>query len=210
MLNLSFTLSLGATELNVTMQTRHRFVALVGPSGAGKTSLLRAVAGVAPRVAGHISVGSVCFQNSATGVFLPPWDRGVGWSPQDILLFPHLSVRDNLGYGGASSDAVVEMADMLQISHLLGRRPRRLSGGEAQRVALGRALLAASRILLLDEPFSALDRPLRQQLTRTVREWAERRNVPLLLVSHDEEDPRILADEVWSLNAEGRLEGPLK
>jgi molybdate transport system ATP-binding protein len=129
----------------------------------------------------------------------------VGWVPQDILLFPHLSVRENLAYAGATQDEVEATADMLQVSGLMERRPRRLSGGERQRVALGRALLSAPRLLLLDEPFSALDRPLRDQLSATVRRVAEERSVPLVLVSHDEADTRVLADERWHLK-EGTLQ----
>jgi molybdate transport system ATP-binding protein len=121
-----------------------------------------------------------------------------------VLLFPHLSVRENLAYAGAEKSEVEATADLLQLRPLLERRPRRLSGGERQRVALGRALLVSPRLLLMDEPFSALDRPLRAQLTRTVRNLAEERAVPLVLVSHDEEDAGILAAERWHL-ANGAL-----
>jgi molybdate transport system ATP-binding protein len=139
--------------------------------------------------------------DSASGTYLPPWLRRVGWVPQEASLFPHLSVRDNLGYAGVEPERVLEIAALLEVRDLLDRRPRRLSGGERQRVALGRALLSSPRLLLLDEPFSALDRPLRDKLSRLVREWAEERAVPLVLVSHDEEDTRVLADERWRLVA---------
>ena len=120
--------------------------------------------------------------------------------PQEVLLFPHLTVRDNLGYGGPSTTAVEQTAHLLQITGLLERRPRRLSGGERQRVALGRALLSEPRLLLLDEPFSALDRPLRAELALVVGEWCEKRGVPLVLVSHDEADADVLAEERWHLS----------
>ena len=124
---------------------------------------------------------------------------GVGWVPQDDLLFPHLSVRENLAYAGAQPRAVSEVAELLSVEELLERRPRKLSGGERQRVALGRALLRDPTLLLLDEPFAALDRPLRAQLARTVERLTQRRQIPLVLVTHDEEDTRVLAEERWML-----------
>jgi molybdate transport system ATP-binding protein len=125
----------------------------------------------------------------------------VGWVPQDGLLFPHLSVRENLIYGAEPEASVTEIADLLQITPLLDRRPKRLSGGEQQRVALGRALIAEPRILLLDEPFSALDRPLRAELCQVVLSWTQQRGVPLILVSHDDEDARQLGEERYRLSA---------
>ena len=128
----------------------------------------------------------------------------MGWVPQDGLLFPHRDVLNNLRYGTAAGDGVLEVARLLRIDHLLRRMPSRLSGGERQRVALGRALLAASDLLLLDEPFSALDRPLRAEIRDVVREWAYRRGVVTVLVTHDEEDARVLAEETYALSA-GKL-----
>jgi len=186
--------------LRIDLETRAPAVAVVGASGAGKSTLLRILAGVEGRGSGHVQVGGVTWQDPQRGPVVPPWRRRVGWVPQEILLFPHLSVAGNLGYAGADQDAVREIADLLQVAHLLGRRPRRLSGGERQRVALGRALLSDPRLLLLDEPFSALDRPLRAQITAAVRGWAEARDVPLVLVSHDEADASALAGERWHLS----------
>ncbi len=146
-----------------------------------------------------MQVGGVTWQDPERGAVVPSWRRRVGWVPQEILLFPHLSVGGNLGYAGAGEEAVREIAELLQVDHLLSRRPRRLSGGERQRVALGRALLSDPRLLLLDEPFSALDRPLRAQIATVVKDWAEARGVPLVLVSHDEADAAALAGERWHL-----------
>jgi len=139
------------------------------------------------------------------GVFLSPWKRGVGWVPQEYLLFPHLRVRENLSFAGASPQEVEEVAEFLMVDQLLDRRPQGLSGGEQQRVALGRALLANPKILLLDEPFSALDRPLRNQVASQLRNYVRKKNLLLLLVSHDEADAVALAHEHWLLS-EGRLE----
>ena len=142
--------------------------------------------------------------DSARGFFLEPWERRVGWVPQDDLLFPHLTVRQNLAFAGANTGDVEETAEMISVQPLLERRPRNLSGGERQRVALGRALLARPELLLLDEPFSALDRPLRLDLVRRVQELAERAGIVLVLVSHDEGDAAALAEERWLL-VDGQL-----
>ncbi|HEY2739491.1 MAG TPA: ATP-binding cassette domain-containing protein, partial [Thermoanaerobaculia bacterium] len=136
-------------------------VAVVGPSGAGKTSLLEAIAGLR-RAEGRIAVGGEVLQDSAAGVFLPPERRRLGYVPQDGALFPHLSVLRNLTFGRPSArpstDADLDaLVVLLDLESLLARYPRHLSGGERRRVALGRALLAHPRLLLLDEPTTGLD-----------------------------------------------------
>ena len=191
---------LTARPLELTMETERTTVAVVGPSGAGKSTLLRVLAGVERRATGSVEFEGERWLDPMEGVLVAPWERGVGWVPQEASLFPHLTVRENLGYAGAETSAVEEMASLLEVHHLLGRRPRRLSGGERQRVAVGRALLRQPRLLLLDEPFSALDRPLRDKLAGIVRRWVDEAAVPLVLVSHDESDTQILADEHWHLS----------
>ena len=183
--------------LRVELNTASTRIAVVGPSGSGKSTILRILAGVERRAHGTVLVKEHCWQDSSNGTWVPSWDRRVGWVPQETLLFPHLTVRENLSYGGALPDWVSETAALLQIEDLLDRRSRRLSGGERQRVALGRALLSKPRILLLDEPFSALDRPLRGELSALVSDWAVDRSVPIVLVSHDEEDAKWLTEERW-------------
>ena len=178
-----------------------RFVALMGPSGSGKSTLLRALAGLEPRAEGRVNLGDEIWLDSDSGVNMPTWERRVGWVPQDTLLFPHLSLRENLAYAGSGPAEVEKMAESLFLSDLLDRRPRFLSGGERQRVALGRALLSAPRVLLLDEPFSALDRPLRSEVAAMVRAFARDNGTPIVLVSHDEHDAELLADERWVLVA---------
>jgi len=190
---------LDGRSLVLSLASRSTALAIVGPSGAGKSTLLRVLAGVEPRARGLVEVDGVRWMDPQEGVRVPAWERRVGWVPQETLLFPHLSVRENLGYAGAPEEELVELAHLLQVQHLLDRRPRRLSGGERQRVALGRALLSGPRLLLLDEPFSALDRPLRSQLTALVRDLADRKGIPLFLVSHDEDDAQTLAGERWHL-----------
>lgn len=193
-------LPLDALQLDVSLRTPSAAVAIVGPSGAGKSTLLRVLAGVERRAKGTVLFRGETWQDSENGVWRPPWERGVGWVPQDDLLFPHLSVRENLGYAGGSAVSVEEMAGQLSVDHLLDRRPRYLSGGERQRVALGRALLSNPRLLLLDEPFSALDRPLRREVVEQVSALARDRAIPLILVSHDETDADLMAEERWILS----------
>ncbi|MCH7890555.1 MAG: ATP-binding cassette domain-containing protein [Gemmatimonadetes bacterium] len=195
---------LDAIDLDVDWRPGRDHVAILGPSGSGKSTLLRALAGLEPRAEGRVTFGDEVWLDSDSGVFMPAWERRVGWVPQDALLFPHLSLRENLAYAGAGRSEVEKMAESLFLTDLLDRRPRFLSGGERQRVALGRALLSAPRMLLLDEPFSALDRPLRGQIAAMVRAFARDTETPIVLVSHDEHDAGLLADERWVLVA-GRL-----
>ena len=200
LLEASVRLPLDAVELDVSIDTVSNAVAIVGPSGAGKSTLLRILAGIERRAKGTVRFRGETWQDSSRAVWVPPWERGVGWVPQDELLFPHLTVSENLGYAGASEGAIDEMARLLSVDHLLSRRPRYLSGGERQRVALGRALLASPRLLLLDEPFSALDRVLRREVVEQVSSLARERSIPLVLVSHDETDAELMADERWILS----------
>ncbi len=195
---------LDAIDLDVDWRPERDHVAILGPSGSGKTTLRRALAGLEPSAQGRVSFGDEVWLDSDSGVNMPAWERRVGWVPQDTLLFPHLSLRENLAYAGAGPSEVEGMAESLFLSDLLDRRPRFLSGGERQRVALGRALLSAPRMLLLDEPFSALDRALRGEIAAMVRAFARDNATPIVLVSHDEHDATLLADERWVLVG-GRL-----
>ncbi len=199
---------LDAIDLDVDWRPKSDHVAILGPSGSGKSTLLRALAGLEPGAEGRVRFGDEVWFDSDSEVNMPAWERRVGWVPQDTLLFPHLSLRENLAYAGAGQSEVESMAESWFLSDLLDRRPRFLSGGERQRVALGRALLSAPRVLLLDEPFSALDRPLRSEIAAMVRTYARDSGTPIVLVSHDEHDAELLADERWvlvagSLSADG-------
>lgn len=187
------TLRLGVRSQPVAWATSARRLAVVGPSGAGKTTLLRGIAGLYPL---DVTVRG----RSWTGV--PPWERGIGYVPQDAVLFPQVSVRDNIRWGGGTEDTV-GIAEALGVAHLLDRMPRHLSGGERQRVALARALHSARRLLLLDEPFSALDRSRRDDVARFVDAWAAARDLPVVLVSHDAHDVRAMADDIVELTDAG-------
>jgi len=204
-LQVDFQVRLGARELEVRLDTESPAVAVFGPSGGGKSTLLRILAGVERRARGVVRVRGQLWMDTDEGIFLPPWERRVGWVPQEYLLFPHLRVRENLSFAGATLQEVQEVGELLMVDHLLDRRPKGLSGGEQQRVALGRALLSRPRMLLLDEPFSALDRPLRSHVASRLRGYVGERDLLLVLVSHDEADAVALAQEHWLLS-EGRME----
>lgn len=197
-------LPLDTIELDVDWRPRTDAVAILGPSGSGKSTLLRALAGLEAKARGTIRFDGATWLDSDRGLAVPAWERRVGWVPQEALLFPHLTLRQNLAYAGAEPAGVEKMAEMLFLTELLERRPRFLSGGERQRVALGRALLSKPKLLLLDEPFSALDRPLRSLVANMVRSFTQETDMPIVLVSHDDADAELLADERWSLVA-GRL-----
>jgi molybdate/tungstate transport system ATP-binding protein len=174
---------------------------LMGRTGCGKTTILEAIAGLRPVHAGSIKLAS---RDVTT---LPPASRGVGYVPQDLALFPHLSVRRNISFaldvrGAPSSEIsarVVETAGWLGIENLLDRTPTGLSGGEAQRVALGRALAADPAVLLLDEPLSALDDATREEMRAVLRAVREKTQVTMLHVTHHRDDARALADTVLEL-----------
>jgi molybdate transport system ATP-binding protein len=189
--------------------------AVVGPSGAGKTSLLEAIAGLR-RAEGRIAVGGEVLQDSAAGVFLPPERRRLGYVPQDGALFPHLSVLRNLTFGRPSArpktDADLDaLVGLLDLEALLARHPRHLSGGERRRVALGRALLAHPRLLLLDEPTAGLDPVRARKALAGIRRVHAELGVPLLLVTHQPQEALALASEVLLLDGGAvRAVGPAR
>jgi molybdate transport system ATP-binding protein len=196
------TLRLGALALDLSLDTPARRIGLFGPSGSGKSTTLRILAGVERRAVGRVAFDGTVWQDGRR--FVPPHERRVGWVPQDGCLFPHLSVCENLAYAGATDAEVRAMAERLRIADLVARRPRNLSGGERQRVALGRALLARPRLLLLDEPFAALDDALRAALAADLAELTAERSLPFVIVSHHAADAAALAEERWIL-ANGAL-----
>jgi ABC-type sulfate/molybdate transport systems ATPase subunit len=177
-------------------------VALVGPSGAGKSTVLRAVAGLHRPVAGRVALGDDVWFDADRGVNRPPERRSVGYVPQELALFPHLTVAQNVGFGGAARAA--ELLGRMRIDHLADQRPGRLSGGERQRVALARALARDPGVLLLDEPLSALDAETRAVVRGELHDVLAGLGLPALLVTHDAEDAAALAERLGVV-VDGRL-----
>ena len=175
---------------------------LFGPSGTGKTMTLRAIAGLAAPQDGKIEVGGQVVYDHAAGAWLPPPLRRVGYMPQDYLLFPHLDIAGNIAFGLHNLDPVSrahrvsQLVEALQLGGLERRRVWELSGGQRQRAALARAMAPRPAVLLLDEPFSALDMELRRTVRGELRAVLKAARVPVVLVTHDREEALALGDAV--------------
>jgi len=180
------------------------FVALSGPSGAGKTTILRMLAGLAEPARGRIVVDGEPWFDSARRIALPPQKRAIGFVFQDHALFPNLTVRENIGYAASDGKWVDELLDLTGLRELQSRLPATLSGGQKQRVALARAIARKPKLLLLDEPLSALDTSSRAQLQDDLARLHRRYGFSALLVSHDIGEVFKLARQVLRLEA-GRL-----
>jgi molybdate transport system ATP-binding protein len=188
--------------LDVELSVGPRALALVGPSGAGKTSVLRAVAGLLRPKEGRVALGGDIWLDTRRGVDLPPEQRRVGLVFQEYALFPHLSVRANVGFGGC--DRVDELLERFRLAALADARPGSLSGGERQRVALARALARDPDVLLLDEPLAALDAYTRAHVRGELRELLGELDLPTIVVTHDFEDAAALA-ELVGVVVDGRV-----
>ena len=180
--------------------------ALVGPSGAGKTTLLRAIAGLWRPQTGRIRVDGTSWLDTAAGVDLPTHRRRVGLVFQSYALFPHMSAAQNLLAAMPAPDPAeaARLLDLVNLHGLADRRPAQLSGGQQQRVALARALARRPQALLLDEPFSAVDRPTRERLHAEILALRAHLDMPVLLVTHDVNEAQLLADRMVVIEA-GRL-----
>ena len=201
-LELDLGLPLRSFRLELALALGRETFALVGPSGAGKTTVLRAVAGLIKPERGSIRLGDRVLFDSEARIDVAPEDRRVGFVFQDYALFPHLTVEQNVSYGARHRTA--ELLDRFRIAHLARARPGELSGGERQRVGLARALARDPGVLLLDEPLSALDPHTRAALRLELRTLLDELGLPVLLVTHDFHDAAVLADRVAAL-ANGRI-----
>jgi len=201
-LTVDITVPLRSYTLELALELGAATVALVGPSGAGKSTVLRAIAGLTKPSRGTISLGGETWLSSERRIDLDPEDRSVGFVFQEYALFPHMSVRRNVSYGGTKR--VDELLARLNIEALADAKPGRLSGGERQRVALARALARDPRVLLLDEPLSALDAHTKAEVRGELRELLRELALPTLLVTHDFEDAAVLAQRVGVI-VDGRL-----
>lgn len=197
----------GGRKISGDFKALTGLTALFGPSGAGKSSVLDAVAGLLRPEEGRICVNGDVLFDSASGIDLPPEKRACGYVFQDSRLFPHLTVEKNLLFGWklAPADrrwmAPEEAIAFLGLADLLRRMPRTLSGGETQRIAIGRALLSGPRCLLMDEPLSSLDEARREEIMQVIERIRDELRLPILYVSHDRTEVERLADHIIPINA---------
>jgi molybdate transport system ATP-binding protein len=215
-MHLSLTLPRAGFDVSVDVQLPMQGItAIFGPSGSGKTSVLRCVAGLEPAAQGVVRLGDQCWLDSAHDVNVPTHRRALGYVFQEASLFPHLDVAANLRYGmqrSAQTDPSVlqEAVNLLGIGSLMQRAVTDLSGGERQRVAIARALVTRPRVLLLDEPLSALDVARRQEIMPWLEKLRDELQLPMLYVTHSLEEVTRLADTLWVLeNGRTQALGPL-
>lgn len=202
-LTLDLTVPLRSFELQLALEIEPgTTLALVGPSGAGKSTVLKAVAGLVKPARGHVRLGDTILFDTSLGIDLQPERRAIGYVFQDYALFPHMTVEQNIAYAG--KEHVAELLERVGISQLAKARPPDLSGGERQRVGLARALAREPRLLLLDEPLSAVDALTRTTLRAELQELLGTLGLPTLLVTHDFEDAAALADRVGVI-VDGRV-----
>jgi molybdate transport system ATP-binding protein len=197
-------------HLDVRFASDASRLVLFGASGAGKSLTLMAIAGLLRPQGGHVRIDGEALFDAATGVFVPSRDRRLGYLFQDYALFPHLNVRQNVAFGlargwrnparGIEDARVREWLETLELDGLADRYPEQLSGGQRQRTALARALVGNPRALLLDEPFSALDSPLRRRLRAELETLQRRLSLPMILITHDAADVEWFGDAVISID----------
>lgn len=195
-------LARGEFVLDVELACGPGITCVMGPSGSGKSTILAALAGLALPDKGKVTLGNEVWLDRAKGIDVPVHLRRMSYMFQGLALFPHMTAIGNVSYGmhevprAERPSRAGALLERLGVAHLAARRPRTFSGGEAQRVALARALARQPKLILLDEPFSALDRDLKKQLTTLVRELVGELGVPLVHVTHSVAEARLLADQV--------------
>ena len=205
MLRVEVSKQLGDFSVEASFASEGRVTGLFGASGAGKTSLINMIAGLLQPDSGSIAIDGQTLDDAAAGVHVPAYRRRIGYVFQDARLFPHLDIRHNLDYGRRMNRLADDPAqhkrvtDLLDIGGLLDRRPGQLSGGERQRVALGRALLAGPRLLLLDEPLGSLDEERKVEILPYLVRLRDEAGIPMVYVSHDADEMRRLATQIVML-----------
>jgi molybdate transport system ATP-binding protein len=210
MIEIAATLSRKRFKLDAHVALTHRVTALFGPSGAGKSTLLNVIAGIAHPDSGRIVIDGVALFDAQQKIDIPVHQRQIGLVFQDHRLFPHLSVEKNLRYGAhrfesaAQQKGLEEITALLELGSLLRQKPYQLSGGEKQRVALGRALMSKPRLLMLDEPLASLDKRLKSQILPYLKRVAEEVEIPMIYVSHSMDEITQLTDHVMHI-AHGKV-----
>jgi len=199
-----------AFDLQVRQEFAPGITVLFGPSGAGKSTLLDCIAGLQTPDGGRITLREEIFFDADQKISLPPQRRRIAYVFQSLALFPHLSVEDNVAYGLCSNAhsrrdlRVTQILDAFHITNLRRRKPPELSGGEKQRVALARSLVTEPRVLLLDEPLTGLDLPLRRAILQDLRAWNDANRIPVLYVTHNREELDAVGERVVAL-LQGRV-----
>ncbi|NYT60095.1 ATP-binding cassette domain-containing protein [Alcaligenaceae bacterium] len=203
-------------QLDVELNSQSRRIALFGPSGSGKTLTVQAIAGLMRPDSGCIKINDITLYDEQQNIFLPPQQRRLGYLRQDYGLFPHLTVEQNIGFGlskgwfnprrNSLPDAARHWVDAFELQGILQSYPREISGGQQQRTALARTLAVQPRLLLLDEPLSALDAGLRHKMREELATLQAKIQIPTILITHDPDDVLVLADEVHRMS-EGRIMG---
>ena len=204
-------------DVDVAFRSDASRLVLFGPSGAGKTQTLKMLAGIVRPDGGRVAVAGRVLYDSSAGIDLTPQQRRLAFVFQDYALFPHLTVRQNIAFArhrpgrgwlnpphSVVDTTVDRWVEAFHLQAVAGHYPHQLSGGQRQRTALARALVNDPEALLLDEPFAALDKALRQRLREELRDLRAELRIPMLLITHDDDDVRVLADEVVHLHA-GRV-----
>lgn len=206
-LTANFLLSRPGFTLNIQCEIEKQVTGIFGPSGAGKTSFLHVLAGLETPDYGSVSIQNHEVFNTSKKLNLPPEKRKIGYVFQEGRLFPHLNVAQNLRYGlKKNTNLFQEVAELLKISDIVNKKVSRISGGQAQRVAIGRAILSSPDILVLDEPFSALDKNLRQHIISLLKPLIQKFNIPMLVISHDLSDLLMLSDQLLIIH-DGKCAG---
>lgn len=208
-----FKKDLGGFLMDVSWEAGSETVVLFGPSGAGKSMTFQAIAGLVPLQGGRISIGDKVLYDSASNIDLPPQRRDVGYLFQHYGLFPHMSAKENILYGhddpGKEEEDLSEMISLFHLQGLEERYPGELSGGQRQRVALARALMRKPRILLLDEPLSAIDLAVRKAIRNELKSLQRRLAIPMVVVTHDLGEALTMADRLVIYNQGGVIQaGP--
>jgi molybdate transport system ATP-binding protein len=195
-----------AFQLQAKFESPSKRVVVYGSSGAGKSQMMKAVAGLMTPDSGRIELAGRCLFDSAAGINLPAQQRKVAYLFQDYALFPHLNVRQNIGFGlqrgwrnpqaRVDGEAIRYWIEAFELDHVADQYPHQLSGGQRQRVALARALAPQPEVLLLDEPFAALDPGLRERMRAELAALQRRLEIPMLMITHDPEDVRAFGEHV--------------